>query len=341
MMYRIGSDKQWIPAEFVTIDKDADLPNYSRTTGILYVNYQGLGGVNLLDSQGNYQNQYVTNGSSWRYFAKATINGREMYKLGGDKQWIPAEFTAGFQNKSGYYQVQYNQIQPSIYAPGYNLGYNYEGVKTWLVMRRLGTYAGYANYNWATVNAVKNFQASHGLNPTGIVDLATWLKLGFIKETWYGIDSYVAPLGAGKNASREEHINAMINQAYKYLGKPYIVGASSSPDYGVDCSGLVLQALYAGGLNPTSISSTQHAHPGNEWNSRVLWADPKLMTVPLSDIQRGDLVFYYEPGTRTIWHVALYIGNGQVIESWPPRVGISTLRDYNRSIIAGVKRPFI
>lgn len=341
LMYRIGSDKQWIPAEFVTIDKDADLPNYSRTTGILYVNYQGLGGVNLLDSQGNYQNQYVTNGSSWRYFAKATINGREMYKLGGDKQWIPAEFTAGFQNKSGYYQVQYNQIQPSIYAPGYNLGYNYEGVKTWLVMRRLGTYAGYANYNWATVNAVKNFQASHGLNPTGIVDLATWLKLGFIKETWYGIDSYIAPLGAGKNASREDHINAMINQAYKYLGKPYIVGASSSPDYGVDCSGLVLQALYAGGLNPTSISSTQHAHPGNEWNSRVLWADPKLMTVPLSDIQRGDLVFYYEPGTRTIWHVALYIGNGQVIESWPPRVGISTLRDYNRSIIAGVKRPFI
>lgn len=36
--------------------------------------------------------------------------------------------------------------------------------------------------------------------------------------------------------------------------------------------------------------------------------------VPLSQIQRGDLVFYWGGG-----HVALYVGNGQVIHA--PRTG--------------------
>lgn len=345
-MYRLGTDRQWIPADYSDISgasgsNQAQATGASQASGVVYVNYQGKGGVCLLDSNGHYQSQYVYNGSSWRYFAKATINGREMYRLGSDRQWLPADYTAGFQNPNPYYQVQYEQIKPSIYSPGYTIGYGYEGIKTWYVMRKLGTFNGYANYNWATVNAVKRFQASHGLPVTGRVDLNTWVKLGFNKDAWFAIDSYIAPLGAGKMSSRADHINAMINQAYKYMGKPYIVGASSSPEYGNDCSGLVLQALYAGGINPTSISSTQHAFPGNEWNSRRLWADSRLKTVPLSQIQRGDLVFYYQPGTRTIWHVALYVGNGHVIESWPPKVGVGALRDRNRSIIAGIKRPFI
>ena len=65
----------------------------------------------------------------------------------------------------------------------------------------------------------------------------------------------------------------MIHQAYQYMAKPWLAGCSSSPAYGVDCSGLVMQSLYAGGISPTSTSSIGHAHPGNEWNSRNLWAD--------------------------------------------------------------------
>ncbi len=102
-----------------------------------------------------------------------------------------------------------------------------------------------------------------------------------------------------------------------------------------------MQALYAGGISPVPTSSIGHAHPGNEWNSRNLWADPRLKRVPYSQKKRGDLVFYYEPGTHVIWHIAIYLGHGRVIESWPPRVMVQPIRNSQRSDIAGIKRPFI
>ena len=102
-----------------------------------------------------------------------------------------------------------------------------------------------------------------------------------------------------------------------------------------------MQSLYAGGISPTPTSSIGHAHPGNEWNSRNFWADKHLKRVPYSERQRGDLVFYYQPGTHTIWHVAIYLGHNRVIESWPPRVMVQPIVNSQRNVIAGIKRPFI
>lgn len=83
----------------------------------------------------------------------------------------------------------------------------------------MGTWYGKNYYNQATYNAVKNFQRCHGLKA----------------KAWQG---------------RKARIEAMINQAYKYMGKPWLAGCSSSQTYGVDCSGLVIQGLYAGGISP-------------------------------------------------------------------------------------------
>ncbi|MGX9134214.1 DUF5776 domain-containing protein [Rummeliibacillus sp. JY-2-4R] len=248
----------------------------------------------------------------------------------------------GYQNPKAFYQVQYKQIVPTGKV-GYTLSRDFEGVKTWKVMRKLGIIGthGYAKYNNATFNAVRNFQAKHHLAVTGNVDLTSWEKLGISEQSWYGIDSYIAPLKASAWDGRTAHIEAMIDQAYMYMGNPYIVGAASSPNYGLDCSGLVTQALYAGGINPVPVSSIQHAHPGNEWNSRKLFASKKLKKVKYSDRQRGDLIFYYQPGTHTIWHVAIYLGSNKVIESWPPRVMISQVINSHCNVIAGVRRPFI
>ena len=176
---------------------------------------------------------------------------------------------------------------------------------------------------------------------TGDVDLKTWQKLGFSNASWYDIDNYIAPLRAQAWQGRSAHIEAMIHQAYQYMGKPWLAGCSSSPAYGVDCSGLVMQSLYAGGISPTPTSSIGHAHPGNESNSRNLLADKHLKRVPSSERQRGDLVFYYQPGTHTIWHVAIYLGHNRVIESWPPRVMVQPIVNSQRNVIAGIKRPFI
>jgi cell wall-associated NlpC family hydrolase len=246
----------------------------------------------------------------------------------------------GYQNPKGYHQVHYTQVKP-YGTVGYNLYRGYEGIKTWRVMHRLSTWAGHNLYNQATYNAVKNFQRRHNLPATGDVDLKTWQKLVFSKTSWYGIDNYIAPLRVQAWQGRSAHIEAMIHQAYQYMGKPWLAGCSSSPAYGVDCSGLVMQSLYAGGISPTPTSSIGHAHPGNEWNSRNLWADKHLKRVPYSERQRGDLVFYYQPGTHTIWHVAIYLGHNRVIESWPPRVMVQPIVNSQRNVIAGIKRPFI
>lgn len=249
-----------------------------------------------------------------------------------------------YQNPKQYYQIADKQIKP-VGKVGYTVKVGYEGIKTLKIMRRLGINmgpigTGHYEYNYATKLAVENFQRRHHLKVTGNVDVKTWVKLGFKKSDFYNIDKYVAPLGAKITQGNKAHIEAAIKEAYKYLGNPYIYGASSSPKYGNDCSGLVVQALYAGGINPAPVSAIQHAHPGNEWNSRRLWASKKFKFVPFSQRKRGDLIFYYQPGTKTIWHVALYLGKDKIIESWPPRVQISSI--YARSVHTGyVARPWV
>ena len=255
------------------------------------------------------------------------------------QSWLTNQYLNLYQNPSWMYQINYSQIQPS--GPvGHNIGPGYEGIKTQLVKDRIGT--GYQHNTYTTADAyrVMSVQRAHGLPATGWVDYNTWVALGLPADQWTSIDSYVAPLRASAGASRQDHIEAMIRQAYQYMGKPWLAGCSSSPAYGVDCSGLVMQALYAGGINPTSCSSIYHGFPGNEWNSRNLFADPHFMNVSYNDRQRGDLVFYYQPGTHTIWHVAIYLGNNQVIESWPPRVMVQPIVNVQRNVIAGIRRVF-
>lgn len=262
-----------------------------------------------------------------------STNGEGNYS----QNWITNRYLNAYQNPGWMYQISYTQIQPS--GPvGHNIGPGYEGIKVQLVKGRLGT-GGY-HYTVDDGYRIMNVQRAHGLPATGWVDFNTWKALGLPADQWTSIDSYVAPLGAGAGQGRAAHIEAMINQAAKYMGKPWLEGCSSSPDYGVDCSGLVMQALYAAGINPTSCSSIYHGFPGNEYNSRNLFYDSHFMNVAYGDRQRGDLVFYYAPGTRTIIHIGIYLGNNQILDSWPPRVGINPIVNWQHPVVAGIRRVF-
>lgn len=60
--------------------------------------------------------------------------------------YIPAKTSLvsavkGYQNPKGYHQVHYTQVKP-YGTVGYNLSRGYEGIKTWKVMHRLGTWGG-------------------------------------------------------------------------------------------------------------------------------------------------------------------------------------------------------
>jgi cell wall-associated NlpC family hydrolase len=105
-----------------------------------------------------------------------------------------------------------------------------------------------------------------------------------------------------------------IGQAYAWAGgnnsgptygvnSPGTDGWNDSKVYGFDCSGLVKYAWYqAAGLSMAHYAATQYSsgsiHPSN------------------SSLTPGDLVFYSSNRTVAgIHHVAMYIGNGQMIEA--------------------------
>lgn len=248
-----------------------------------------------------------------------------------------------YQNPSQYYQIK-GSI--SLSGGGYNLSKGYEGIKVRKVIQKLGLGNGIgmggAYYGDNVVNAVKKFQKSHGLPQTGTVDLITWKAMGFNDLEWESWGAYVSPIRVNENSTRNQHIEAMIRRAYDYLGNDYVIGASGAPGLGIDCSGLVMQALYAAGLDTSPINPVSHAQPGHEYESRNMWASSKFKHVPYSQRQRGDLIFY-QSSNGVVIHVAIYLGNNQVIEAWPNKVVVAPIRygSGSRANIKGIARPFV
>lgn len=104
------------------------------------------------------------------------------------------------------------------------------------------------------------------------------------------------------------------------LGKPYVYGATGPGSY--DCSGLTQAAWRAAGVSIPRTSQDQ-------WSG--------LARVSASAVQPGDLVVYNGAG-----HVALYIGNGQIIEAPRPGKSVQTApwrTGWYASHFVGVVRP--
>lgn len=278
--------------------------------------------------------------STWKYNRLDNQDGKKFYQI-GNNTWINSDDSTtepAYQNPNGWLQIHNTQIKP-VGTVGYELYNGVEGIKTWLVRRYFGYSNAHTVYDGAVANSVRNLQRRKGLPVTGTVNLATWQAMGLSEASWNGIDSYVAPLRTNITSTRSDHIEAMIAEDYKYLGQPWISGAASSPDYGVDCSGLVTQALYASGIDSAPISNIQHAQPGNEWNCQMYWNDVRIPHINFNERQRGDLVFFTDPSTGMMWHVGILLDPSTMIESWPYAVQVHSIYS-GRGNIAGVKRVF-
>lgn len=99
------------------------------------------------------------------------------------------------------------------------------------------------------------------------------------------------------SASSNATINAIINEAYKHLGKAYVYGASGPSNF--DCSGLT-SYIYR---NVAGIEIGRTTY--DQINAGI--------EVSYSELQPGDLVFPHSG------HVGIYIGNGQMIHA--PQTG--------------------
>lgn len=92
--------------------------------------------------------------------------------------------------------------------------------------------------------------------------------------------------------------------AKQFLGNSYVWGGTSLTK-GADCSGFVMSVFKKFGVSLPHYSGAQ-AKCGK--------------SIKASQLTAGDLVFYAKGGT--INHVAIYIGNGQVIHASSPKTGI-------------------
>lgn len=112
----------------------------------------------------------------------------------------------------------------------------------------------------------------------------------------------VDPAGCGPDsASLPEGVaRAAIQFATGELGKPYVWGATGPNTY--DCSGLILRAFQAAGIDLPRVSRDQFTAGGH---------------VPVAQAQPGDLLFYAtDPqDPATIHHVMLYMGDDQMVEA--------------------------
>lgn len=90
----------------------------------------------------------------------------------------------------------------------------------------------------------------------------------------------------------------VVDSALSRIGIPYVWGGESMAEGGYDCSGLM---QYAYGEHGISLSRTTYTQV-NEGTS----------VGSLSEAKPGDLIFY---GGTPPTHVAMYIGNGQVVHA--------------------------
>lgn len=97
----------------------------------------------------------------------------------------------------------------------------------------------------------------------------------------------------------------VVNYALQFVGNRYVYGGAD-PNTGVDCSGFTRYVMqHAAGIS-LSHSSRSQAGEGR--------------SISYSEIKPGDLIFY--GGRGSINHVAMYIGNGQIVHASTERTGI-------------------
>lgn len=146
--------------------------------------------------------------------------------------------------------------------------------------------------------------------------------------------SAIAPYGtkAQTVAARNIDINALINKGKQYLGVRYHFSARPYPVSGrFDCSSFT---QYLFGKYGISLPRTARAQA-------------RMGTyVSRQNLRKGDLLFFYVPGrfrtNRTVGHVGIYIGNGQMLNANSvPKNGVQIIninRPYWKRVFLFAKR---
>ena len=116
---------------------------------------------------------------------------------------------------------------------------------------------------------------------------------------------------------------AIADAAMRYLGLPYIWGGESLAEGGFDCSGLVYAAYLDNGITINRVAQDMTAN-GKE--------------VDINNLQVGDILLFGS-SIYNIWHVGIYIGNGEYIHApYGEVVKTQTLASTYGMLLIGARR---
>ncbi len=120
------------------------------------------------------------------------------------------------------------------------------------------------------------------------------------------------PAGGGSGAAQ-----VAVQTALAQVGDPYVWGAGGPNAF--DCSGLTQYAYAAAGISLPH-SSRMQSQMGTP--------------VSRSELQPGDLIFYYSP----VSHVSMYVGNGQMVHASTSGVPVKVVSVDSMGGITGMRR---
>ncbi|URW70834.1 NlpC/P60 family protein [Lactobacillus kefiranofaciens subsp. kefirgranum] len=169
----------------------------------------------------------------------------------------------------------------------------------------------------AAQQALKNAQAAEKKAKEDIAKAKAEAKAKKVKKAKQIVNTAVKKTKT-KSVQASSKAASVVALAKEQVGKPYVWGAEGPDTF--DCSGLV-QYIY------------QHA--AGVSMPRTTYDQVKVgQTVPLDQLQAGDLVFW---GSETApYHVAIYIGNNQYVNAATPEQGtiLQTMSSYYKPTIA-------
>lgn len=196
---------------------------------------------------------------------------------------------------------------------------------------QLWSYTGSAAQSWRALSAERPAKIGYQ-NPANYPQVSSLTVR--LPSYCTGEFTYVTPSRIAIDATRDDCVNAFIQRAYEYVGTRYIEPYSTAPGGAVDCSGFVLQCLYATGMDMGIYNPYNHRWLAwQTYNSMNWYNNGTFMPVSVGNMQRGDVIYYRG-------HIAIYLGGGRMIDSWPKQ-GVGVHGVYERGNPIGAARPFV
>lgn len=235
---------------------------------------------------GNFMGFRAKEGTEWNVVKTAVDKKGNLWYMVGDDEWIQARYTVDVEKEAAPAATKTTKAKSATKSKLSVLAQKAKQTATQTVNKMKPA---------KVTAAEKKQEKAEAQEQSKLEDKKANVKQAkmIIEQT---LDSTEA---TGQSQAKA---NSIVNLAKAEVGKPYVWGATGPNSF--DCSGLVQYVYGKAGINLP----------------RTTYDQVKMgKTVSMSNLQPGDLLFW---GSATApYHVAIYIGNNQYINSATPEKG--------------------